>query len=59
MEKGRPLQNMAEAFKELRNRLNEFPEGEEARSKSLRSLTPALSSLLSSDVSAVLSYTLR
>ena len=30
MEEGRPLQNMAEAFKELSNRLNEFPEGEEA-----------------------------
>ncbi|KAL1562164.1 accelerated cell death 11-like [Salvia divinorum] len=31
MEKDRPMKKMAEAFKELCNRLNQFPEGEEAR----------------------------
>ncbi|KAL1562163.1 hypothetical protein AAHA92_04771 [Salvia divinorum] len=31
MEKDRPMKKMAEAFKELCNRLNRFPEGEEAR----------------------------
>ncbi|XP_042058910.1 accelerated cell death 11-like [Salvia splendens] len=31
MEEDRPMKKMAEAFKELCNRLNEFPEGEEAR----------------------------
>ncbi|KAL1562162.1 accelerated cell death 11-like [Salvia divinorum] len=57
MEEDRPLQKMAEAFKKLSNELNQFPEGEEARLE-VAAFANACS-LLSSDVSAALSYLLR